>query len=190
MMDESVIELTLLDGKERMAKVIAHTQTEFSSFRTGRASSAMVERLMVEYYGTEVPMLQLAGFSVPEARLLVVTPFDKGALGAIEKAIQSSDLGINPSNDGTVIRLAFPILTEERRKDLVKQVKAKAEEGRVQVRNQRRALRQELEAAQKRNEINQDQLERAEKDLDKLTADHIAEIDRMLETKEKELLEV
>ncbi|CAG4900435.1 MULTISPECIES: ribosome recycling factor [Acidithrix] len=189
-MDESIIELTLLDAKDRMQKVIAHTHSEFGAFRTGRASSSIVERLPVEYYGTEVPLLQIAGFSVPEARVLVITPYDKGALGAIEKAIQASDVGINPSNDGAVIRLNFPVLTEQRRKDLVKQVKHRAEEGRVGIRNLRRTIRQELEAAQKRNEINQDQLDRAEKDLEKITADSIADIDKMLESKEKELLEI
>lgn len=189
-MDDSIIELTLLDNREKMHKVVTHTQAEFASFRTGRASSALLERMTVEYYGTEVPMVQLAGFSIPEARVLVISPYDKGALGAIEKAIQGSDLGINPSNDGAVIRLGFPPLTEERRRDLVKQVRHRAEEGRVAVRNQRRSARHELEQAEKRHEINQDQLEHAEKDLDKATADAIAEIDKMLASKEKELMEV
>ena len=189
-MDDSIIELTLLDARDKMHKVVQHTQTEFASFRTGRASSALLERMTVEYYGTEVPMLQLAGFSIPEARVLVISPYDKGALPAIEKAIQGSDLGINPSNDGVVIRLSFPPLTEERRRDLVKQVKNRAEEGRVATRNLRRSARHELEQAEKRHEINQDQLERAEKDLDRATSESIAEIDRMFETKEKELMEV
>lgn len=190
MMDQSILELTLSETKEKMHKVIVHTQGEFLAFRTGRASSSLIERLTVEYYGSEMPLLQLAGFSIPEARVLVVTPYDKGALGAIEKAIQSSDLGINPSNDGTVIRLNFPALTEERRKEIVKQVRHKAEEGKVAVRNQRRTSRSELEQAEKRHDINQDLLERGVKDLDKLTADAIAEIDKMLDTKEKELMEV
>ncbi len=189
-MDQSILEIALLEAKEKMHKVIMHTQSEFSNFRTGRASPALVERLTVEYYGTELPLVQLAGFSIPEARVLVVTPYDKGALGAIEKAIQGSDLGINPSNDGVVIRLNFPALTEERRKDIVKQVRQKAEDGKVAVRNQRRASRAELEQAEKRHDINQDLLERGEKELDKLTAESIAEIDRMLDTKEKELMEV
>src|SRR5436305_10355625 len=131
-------------------KAVAHTQAEFSSVRTGRASPALVERIKVDYYGTEVPLQQLAGFSVPEARLLVVTPYDKNSMKAIEKAIQNSDLGINPSNDGQVIRLAFPQLTEERRRDLVKVVKHMAEEGRVAVRNLRRSARHQQEAMERR----------------------------------------
>src|SRR5436309_13991758 len=127
-----------------MGKAVAHTQSEFSAVRTGRATPALVEKLRVDYYGSEVPLQQLAGFNVPEARLLVIQPYDKNSLRAIEKAIQNSDLGINPSNDGQVIRLSFPQLTEERRKDLVKVVKHKAEDGRVAARNLRRAARHEL----------------------------------------------
>lgn len=189
-MDQSIVDIALSEAKEKMHKVIVHTQSEFAAFRTGRASSALVERLTVEYYGSELPLLQLAGFAIPEARVLVITPYDKGALGAIEKAIQSSDLGINPSNDGVVIRLNFPPLTADRRKDIVKQVKHKAEDGKVAVRNLRRTFRTELEQSEKKHEINQDLLERGGKELDKLTAEFIAEIDRMLETKEKELMEV
>jgi ribosome recycling factor len=158
--------------------------------RTGRAAPALVEHLRVDYYGTETELRQLAGFSVPEARLLVISPYDKGALGSIEKAIQSSDLGITPSNDGTVIRLTFPIPTEERRKELVKVVKHKAEEGRVAVRNQRRAARQELEGLQKDGELSSDELERVEKDLDRITQEHVAAIDKLLAHKEQELLEI
>jgi ribosome recycling factor len=132
----------------------------------------------------------MAGFSVPEARLLVVSPYDKSSLGAIEKALQSSDLGITPSNDGTVIRLSFPIPTEQRRKELVKVVKQKSEEGRVTVRNMRRNARQELEALQKDGELSSDELERVEKELDKLTQDNVAAIDRLLAHKEQELLEI
>src|SRR5213596_1402224 len=129
-----------------MTKAVTHTQSEFAGVRTGRASPALVERLKVEYYGTDVPLQQLAGFNVPEARLLVIQPYDKGALKAIEKAIQHSDLGINPSNDGQVIRLVWPQLTEERRREMVKVVKHKAEEGRVAVRQVRRTARHDLEA--------------------------------------------
>ena len=189
-MDENLVGSALAEAREKMHKMVLHTQSEFAGFRTGRASSGLVERLTVEYYGTEVPLMQLAGFSIPEARVLVITPYDKGALGSIERAIQASDLGINPSNDGSMIRLVFPQLTEERRKELVKQVRARAEEGRVGIRNNRRSARHDLEQAEKRHEINQGQLERAEKELEKLTADSIAEIDRMLEAKEKELMEV
>ncbi len=188
--DDSLIGAVFSDAKEKMARAVAHLQGEFASIRTGRASPALVENLRVEYYDTEVPMQQIAGFNVPEARLLVITPFDKTALKAIEKAIQTADLGINPSNDGNVIRLAIPPLTEERRKDFVKAARAKAEDGRVAVRNLRRAARHDLDALEKDGDISSDELERAEKELDKLTADHVAEMDRLLQHKEQELLAV
>jgi ribosome recycling factor len=173
-----------------MTKAVEHTQAEFSAIRTGRASPALVEHLKVDYYGTETELRQMAGFSVPEARMLVVSPYDKSSLGAIEKALQGSDLGITPSNDGTVIRLSFPIPTEQRRKELVKVVKQKAEDGRVTVRNMRRNARQELEGMQKDGELSTDELERVEKELDKLTHDNVAAIDRLLAHKEQELLEI
>jgi ribosome recycling factor len=132
----------------------------------------------------------MAGFSVPEARLLVVSPYDKGSLGAVEKALQSSELGITPSNDGTVIRLSFPVPTEQRRKELVKVVKQKAEDGRVTIRNVRRSARHELDAMQKDGDLSTDELERVEKDLDKITQDNVAAIDRLLAHKEQELLEI
>src|SRR5262245_33053563 len=163
-----------------MHKAVVHLQEEFSAVRTGRATPALVEKLKVDYYGSEVPLQQLAGFSVPEPRVLLVSPYDKGALGAIEKAIQASDLGVNPSNDGAVIRLNFPELTEERRKDLVKVVKARAEESRVAVRNVRRHARQDLEHKEREGEISRDELERVEKELERLTHEQVAEIDKML----------
>ena len=178
------------DVKEKMHKAVEHTLNEFGSVRTGRASPAFVEKLAVDYYGTEVPLQQIAGFAVPEARLLVIQPYDAGSIKAIEKAIQHSDLGVNPSNDGKVIRLSFPPLTAERRKDYVKMVKHMAEEGRVAVRNLRRAARHDLEALEKDHDISTDELERAEKELEKVTHAQIAEIDSALEHKEKELLEV
>jgi ribosome recycling factor len=185
-----MISMVLEDAQERMAKAVGHARAEFSSIRTGRATPVLVEKMPVDYYGSEVPLQQLAGFSVPEARLLVISPYDKTSLGAIEKAIQQSDLGLTPSNDGTVIRLNFPPLTEERRKDLVRVVKHMAEEGRVAIRNLRRSGRQELGAFEKDGDISADDLVRAEKELDKLTHQHEADIDRALEQKEKELLEV
>ena len=185
-----MIDDILVDTTEKMAKAVAHTSTEFAGVRTGRATPALVERLKVDYYGAEVPLQQLAGFSVPEARLLVIQPYDKNAIKAIERAIQHSDLGITPSNDGTVIRLVFPQLTTQRRTELVKVVKHKAEEGRVAVRNLRRAARHDLEALEREHEISSDDLERAEKELEKLTHENISEIDRMLSHKEQELLEV
>jgi len=169
---------------------VSHTQSDFGSVRTGRATPALVEKLRVEYYGAEVPLQQLAGFNVPEPRVLVVVPYDKSSMKAIEKAIMHSDLGITPSNDGQVIRLVFPQLTTERRKDLVKVVKHKAEEGRIALRNLRRAARHDLDAFEKDGDISGDELERAEKELEKLTHEHVGEIDRLLGRKEQELLEV
>lgn len=189
-MSDEMVELILDDAREKMTATVSHTRAEFSAIRTGRATPALVEKMPVEYYGSEVPMQQLAGFSVPEARTLVITPFDKGAMGDIERAIQQSDLGLNPANDGSVIRLLFPQLTEERRKDFVRVVKQKAEDGRVQIRNQRRAARQELEALEKDGELSEDGLRRAEAELDKVTQSREAEIDKALDQKEQELLEV
>ena len=149
----------LLEAIEKMDKALEHVQSQFTTVRTGRATPALVEKLMVSYYGADVPLQQLAGFQVPEARMLVVKPHDRGALAACEKAIRDSDLGISPSNDGTVIRLSFPPLTEERRRDYVKLVKNMAEDGRIAVRNVRRDARKQLEAAEKAAEISADELE-------------------------------
>jgi len=189
-MDDELVEAALEDSREKMAKAVAHTQADFATIRTGRAVPALVEKLRIDYYGTDVPLQQLAGIQVPEARLLVITPYDKTSLKTIEKAIQNSDLGINPNNDGTVIRLTFPPLTEERRKEMVKVVHHKAEDGRVAVRNLRRAARKDLEALEKGGDISSDQLERAEKELERITHEYVAEIDRMLQHKEQELLVV
>ncbi len=185
-----MIDETLLETIEKMKKAVEHTRAEFATLRTGRAAPALVEKLHVDYYGSDVELRQLAGFAVPEARTLVVQPYDKGALGAVEKAIRNSDLGLNPSNDGVVIRLTFPPLTAERRKELVKVAKHMAEEGRVAVRGVRRQTRHELEAAEKKSEISIDELDRAEKELEKITHDHVEEIDKALHHKEQELLEV
>jgi ribosome recycling factor len=185
-----LVEAVFSDVKEKMHKAVEHTLTEFGGVRTGRASPAFVEKLAIDYYGSEVPLQQIAGFAVPEARLLVIQPYDASSIKAIEKAIQNSDLGVNPSNDGKVIRLSFPPLTAERRKDYVKMVKHMAEEGRVAVRNLRRAARHDLEALEKDHDISTDELERAEKELEKVTHAQIAEIDTALEHKEKELMEV
>lgn len=183
-------EEALLDAIDKMEKAVEYVQSQFTTIRTGRATPSIVEKLAVEYYGATVPLQQIAGFQVPEARMLVVKPHDRVAIAAIEKAIQSSNLGLNPSNDGVVIRLAFPALTEERRKDYVKVVKAMAEDGRIAVRNVRRDVRKNLETAEKDHDISQDELERAEKELEKLTHDHIDLIDKAFTRKEHELLEV
>ncbi len=183
-------DMVLDDCRDKMRKAIAHLQSEFGAVRTGRATSGLVDKLRVDYYGSEVPLQQLAGFTTPEPRVLVVSPYDKGAMKAIEKAIQQSDLGINPSNDGQVIRLVFPELTEERRKELVKVVRHRSEEGRVAVRNVRRQARHDLEALEKDGAISQDDLDRSEKELEKLTHEVIAEIDDLLRHKEHELLAI
>ncbi len=185
-----LIELVLSEHDEKMQKAVEHAKAEFANVRTGRASSSLIEKLPVEYYGSQVPLQQLASFSVPEARLLVVRPFDKGSMPAIEKAIRNSDLGLNPSNDGEVIRLPFPQLTEERRRELVKRVKHQGEEGKIAIRNLRRAARHEFDALVKDGDATEDDLARAEKELDRLTHAHEAEIDAALDHKERELLEV
>ena len=174
------------EARDRMHKAVLHLQDEFAGIRTGRAAPALVEKLKVDAYGSEVQLQQLAGITVPEARVLAIAPYDKGTLKAIEKAIQASDLGVNPSNDGTVIRLTFPELTGDRRKELVKVVKKQAEEARVAVRNVRRHIRQDLERGA---EISEDDVTRIEKDVEKLTHEIVAEIDTMVGHKEKELLE-
>ena len=189
-MSDDLVRMVLDDAATRMGKAVEHARAEFGGVRTGRAAPALVEKLMVDYYGTEVPLQQLAGFQVPEARMLVVSPYDKGALGAIEKAIQHSDLGLNPSNDGAVIRLAFPPLTAERRKDLVRVVKQMAEDGRIAIRNLRRTARHDLDAMAREGDVSEDDIARAEKELDRITHAHEAEIDKALEQKEQELLEV
>lgn len=187
---DTMRDMVMEDCADKMRKAVAHLQTEFAAVRTGRASSGMVEKLKVDAYGSEVPLQQLAGFGVPEPRVLTISPYDKGTIKAIEKAIQQSDLGINPSNDGEIIRLTFPELTEERRRDLVKIVRNRAEEARVAVRNVRRQSRHELEALEKDHEIGQDDLDRSEKELEKRTHDVISEIDEMLRHKETELLDI
>jgi ribosome recycling factor len=187
---DAMRDLVLEECQDKMRKAVAHLRSELASVRTGRASPALVEKLRVDYYGSDVPLQQLAGFHVQEARVLVISPYDKGAIKAVEKAIQSSDLGINPSNDGQIIRLVFPELTEERRRDLVKVVRHRAEEGRVAVRNVRRQSRHELEVLAKDGEISEDDLERAEKELERHTHEVISDVDELLRHKEQELLAI
>jgi ribosome recycling factor len=185
-----VLESQLSEAESKMRKAIAATREEFAMVRTGRASPHLLDRIEVDYYGSKTPIGQIAGISVPEARLLVISPYDKNVLSGIEKAILASDLGINPSSDGSVIRLAFPPLTEERRKGLIKVVKERAEEGRVAIRNIRRHSKDEMERMQRDSEISKDDLKRVEKDLQKLTDHYVEEIDKLLSHKEQELLEV
>ncbi len=185
-----MIDDTLLESLDKMQKAVEHVQHQFVSVRTGRASPALIEKLNVDYYGAPVPLQQLASFQVPEARMLVVKPHDRGAIAAIEKTLSAANLGVNPSNDGQVIRLAFPALTEDRRKEYVKVVKNIAEEGRVAVRNARRDARKVLETTEKDGDISKDELERAEKDLDKMTQEHVDLIDKATARKEQEVMEV
>jgi ribosome recycling factor len=183
-----VIEETLLEGEVKMDHAVAHVQTGFATVRTGRANPAIMHRVMVDYYGSPTPLQALASFSVPEARLLLVHPYDRSTIGVIERAILASELGLNPSNDGTVIRLAFPPLTEERRRELIRLVRHMAEEARVAVRNVRRHIKKEMEALE--GEVSTNDIERAEKDLEEVTHRHVARVDELLAHKEAELLEV
>ena len=185
-----MIEDTLLDAMDKMAKAVEHVQGQFTGVRTGRASSGLVEKLPVEYYGSTVPLQQLATFQVPEARQLLIKPHDRGTLEAIEKSIRDSDLGVSPNNDGISIRISLPQLTEERRREYVKVVKHMAEEGRIAVRGARRDARKAMETAEKDGAISADELERAEKELEKVTHEHVEHIDAALGRKEQELLEV
>ena len=184
------VESALAAAKEKMDKAIGVLKDELAGVRTGRATPALLQRIVVDYYGTLVPIQQLASFSVPEPRTLVVTPFDRNAISAMEKAIMSSDLGITPGNDGSVIRLGFPPLTEERRKELVKLVHHRGEEGRVAVRNIRRHSKEELEKLEREGGISEDDLVRSEKELQKLTDKHIADIDEVVSHKDAELQEI
>lgn len=185
-----MVDAQMEQALHKMHKAVAATQEEFGYIRTGRASPHLLDRIEIDYYGASTPLNQVAGISVPEARLMVITPYDKSALSAIERAIHVSDLGVNPSNDGSVIRLAFPPLTEDRRKLLIKQVKERAEEGRIAVRNIRRHTKDEMEQMKRDGEISEDELKRSEKELQKVTDRHVEEIDQMLAHKETELLEV
>ena len=189
-MSTELIEMILTEASERMEKAVAHARHEFSTIRTGRPSPALVERIPVDYYGSEVPLQQLASFSVPEAQLLVISPFDKSSMEAIERAIQLADLGLTPSTDGVVLRLNFPPLTEERRKELVKVVKSMAEDGRVGIRNARRGARQDLDQLTKDGDASSDDVARAEKQVDELTHAGEEGINGALAQKEQELLEV
>ena len=184
------IETALADAADKMDKAVSVLKEELAGIRTGRATPALLSRLFVDYYGTHVPIQQLASFSVPEPRLLVIQPFDRNAITAMEKAIQASDIGITPSNDGQMIRLSFPQLTEERRKELIKVVHHRGEEGRVAVRNIRRHSKEGLERLEHEGAISQDDLVRSEKELQKLTDKHTALIDEVVAHKEQELKEI
>jgi ribosome recycling factor len=181
---------TLRDAEQKMSKAVEVTREDFAAIRAGRAHPSMFAKLTVDYYGTQTPIQQLAGFTAPEARIILVQPYDVGAMGAVERAIRDSDLGVNPSNDGKLIRCVFPELTEERRKEYIKVAKAKAEDGRVSVRNIRRNAKQALEKLGSDGEVGKDDVTGAEKKLDATTKRYTDQIDEMLKHKEAELLEV
>ena len=184
------IDEILMSAEERMEKAITALKENFMGVRTGRANAMVLDRIKVDYYGVPTPVNQMAGVKTPEAHLLVIEPWDKGMLRAIEHAILESDLGVTPNNDGSVIRLPFPSLTEERRRDLVKQVKKYGEEAKVAVRNIRRDAMDKFKAQKKKSEITEDDLKIIEKDLQKLTDDYIKEVERIADEKEKELMEI
>lgn len=184
------VEASLKEAAHKMERAVEVLHDDLGGVRTGRAHPSALARITVDYYGSEVPLNQLASFSVPEPRLLVVQPFDKGSIQAMEKAIQTSGLGITPSNDGQVIRLSFPMLTEDRRKEMTKQVHQRGEESRVSVRNIRRHHKEELEKLEREHDISEDDLKRAEKELQALTDRFVGEVDGAVAHKETELMEV
>jgi ribosome recycling factor len=186
----AAIEEFLADAKRRMDRSIEATHTEFNSIRTGRASPALLDRISIDYYGTPTPLKSLATISAPEPRMLTVQPFDPGSLKAIERAIQESDLGLTPSNDGKLIRLPIPALTEERRKELVRVVRRVAEDGKVAIRNVRRDVMQHLRDLVVKGEVGDDEERRAEQQVQKLTDEHTKSIDELLKVKESEIMEV
>ncbi|WP_309130950.1 ribosome recycling factor [Brevibacterium sp.] len=185
-----MIEETLAEAREKMDKAVEFTQEDFGSIRTGRANPALFANIEIEYYGAPTPLQQLASFQTPEARTILVTPYDRGALGDIENALRNSDIGANPANDGNVIRVVLPELTEERRKEYVKIVKSKAEDGKVSIRNIRRHSKDTLERIKKDGEAGEDEVTRAISELDELTKAKVDSIDKLLAKKEAELLEV
>jgi ribosome recycling factor len=185
-----VIDETLLDAEEKMEKAVTHAKEDLAAVRTGRATPTMFSRIVVEYYGSPTPLNQLAGITIPEARMAVVKPYDVSQLGAIEKAIRDSDLGVNPSNDGTIIRIVIPQLSEERRREMVKQAKGKGEDAKVAIRNVRRKANEELHRIAKDGEAGEDDVARAEKELQNVTDRYVAQVDELVKHKEAELLEV
>ena len=185
-----MIDDTLLEAEEKMDKAVTVAKEEFAVIRTGRAHPAMFSKIMVDYYGAPTPLQQLASFQIPEARTVIITPYDRGSMTAVEKALRDSDLGVNPSNDGTIIRIVLPALTEERRRDYIKIARHKAEDARVSVRNIRRRAKEELDRIVKDGEAGEDEGARAEKELEQATKRHVDLVDDLLKHKESELLEV
>jgi ribosome recycling factor len=185
-----VIDDTLLEAEEKMEKAVAVAKDDFNGIRTGRAHPSMFNKITAEYYGTQTPVNQLASFHLPEPRMVIVQPYDKGSMGAIEKAIRNSDLGVNPSNDGSIIRIVFPELSEERRKEFIKVARTKAEDSRISIRNIRRHAKDGIDKLVKGGGAGEDDGRRAERELDDLTHTYTAQVDELLKHKEAELLEV
>lgn len=186
----SDIATILKDADTKMSKAVEVAKDDFASIRTGRANPSLFNKIMVDYYGTFTALSQLASIQVPEARMATIAPFDKGAMASIEKAIRDSDLGVNPSSDGSLIRINFPQLTEERRKEYIKLTKSKAEDSKISMRNIRRTAKEAIEKLEKDGIAGKDDVARGEKELEKITADHVVKIDEMLKHKEVELLEI
>jgi ribosome recycling factor len=185
-----VIDDTLLEAEEKMDKAVEVAKEDFAVIRTGRATPALFSKILVDYYGSPTPLQQLASFATPEARTVIITPYDRSSMPSIEKSIRDSDLGVNPTNDGTIIRVVLPQLTEERRRDFIKVAKHKAEDARISVRNIRRRAKEELDRIAKDGEAGEDEVGRAEKELEQVTKRHVDTIDDLLRHKETELLEV
>ncbi len=185
-----MIDDILLEAEEKMEKAVAVAKEDFAAIRTGRVHPSMFNKITAEYYGTQTPVNQLASFHMPEPRMVIIQPFDKGSMQAIERAIRTSDLGVNPTNDGSIIRVVFPELSEERRKEYIKVARHKAEDGRVSIRNIRRHAKDSIDKLVKNGEAGEDDGHRGEGELDKLTHTYVAQVDELLKHKEAELLEV
>ncbi|MCX6467728.1 MAG: ribosome recycling factor [Corynebacteriales bacterium] len=185
-----MIDEALFDAEEKMEKAVGVAKDDMGSIRTGRANPSMFNRIVIDYYGAMTPITQVSSITAPEARMIIIKPYEASSLNAIETAIRNSDLGLNPTNDGNIIRVAIPQLTEERRRELVKQVKSKGEDAKISIRNVRRKAADELKRIQKDGEAGEDEVNRAEKDLDKTTAGYVAQVDDLVTRKEGELLEV
>ena len=185
-----MIDETLLDAEEKMEKAVSVAKEDFGGIRTGRATPAMFNKIVVDYYGAMTPVNQLSSLTVPEPRMAVISPYDKSSLGLIERAIRDSDLGVNPTNDGSIIRIVFPQLTEDRRREFIKVARTKAEDARISIRNIRRKAMDELGKLAKDGDVGEDEVGRAEKELEKTTAQYVASVDELLRHKEAELLEV
>ncbi|NLT55282.1 MAG: ribosome recycling factor [Actinomycetales bacterium] len=185
-----MLDETLLEAEEKMDKAIEVAKEEFGTIRTGRANPSMFVKIMVDYYGSPTPLQQLASFATPEARVVIITPYDRSSMNAIERAVRDSDLGVNPTNDGSIIRVVLPYLTEERRKEYIKLARHKAEEARVAVRNVRRKAKEQIDRIVRDGDSGEDEGNRAEKELEQVTKRHVETVDELLRHKENELLEV